>query len=449
MRYSRDLVRIAGPEGAGAPDLGRPVPLASEGDPVREPGGAAIGIMGRSTQLLALALSLSWLGCGAPGAGPSATETEQPDGVPVDVQVVSPARGDITRRVELPASVGAFETTTLLSKVSGYLSRIDVDIGDTVRRGQFVAKIEVPEIVDELREAEAELEATRAHYATAEAELESSQAELDLRQITFERIQAVRQDEPDVMPQQTLDEARAEFELARAAVKVGESRMNQIESAVKQAQAAMKRLQTLIDFSEIHAPYDGIVTERHVDPGTLLQAETSSRMVQQIVTIASMDRVRLRSDVPESQVPFVQVGDPAVVTLDSMPSRVFEGSVTRFAGVLDPATRTMRIEIDLANPELILRPGMYGRATLSLDTRSEALTIPADALRVDGATTYVYCAVDGLAKRFDVETAVGDGVRVEVRDGLEGDERVVVSARGPIADGARVNSAEFRPEQAP
>lgn len=421
MRHSPDLVRIAG----------------------------TIGMMGRSTLLLALALSLSWLGCDAPGAGPSATGADQPDGVQVDVLVVPPARGDITRRVELPASVGAFETTTLLSKVSGYLSRIDVDIGDTVRRGQSVAKIEVPEIIDQLREAEAELEAKRADYATAEAELESFQAELGLRQITFERIQAVRQEEPDVMPQQTLDEARAEFELARAAVKVGESRMKQIESAVKQVQAAMRRIQTLIDFSEIRAPYDGIVTDRHVDPGTLLQAETSSRTVQRLVTIASMDRVRLRSDVPESQVPFVQVGDPAVVTLDSIPGTVFEGSVTRFAGVLDPATRTMRIEIDLANPGLTLRPGMYGRAMLSLDTRSDALTIPADALRVDGEATYVYCVVDGLAKRFDIETAVGDGVRVEVRDGLEGDERVVVSARGPIADGAPVNWSEFQAEQAP
>lgn len=438
MRHPRELVGLAGsatirdsvaPAGLHAGVIRAGCPLTA---------GLAISV--------ALAASLGSLGCGAGSADSAAPEADRSDRSRVDVQVVSPLRQEMTRQVELPASVAAFETTTLLSKISGYLASINVDIGDSVRSGQLIAQVDVPELRDQVQEAKAELEAKRADLAASKAELESARAELGLRRITHERIQAVRNDEPDVMPQQTLDEARAGFELASAAVRVGESRIKQIEGTIKQVQASIKRLQTLVGFAKIQAPFDGVVTQRHVDPGTLLQAETSSRMVQQIVTIASVNRVRLRVDVPEAEVPFVQVGDAASVVMDSMPGRVFEGSVTRFAGSLDPSTRTMRTEIDLPNPELILRPGMYGRATLSLDTKPDVITIPADSLRVDGEAEFVYCVVDGRARRFDVKATVGDGVVVEVTDGLEGTESVVVTARGPIVDGAPVNSAELRQE---
>ena len=134
------------------------------------------------------------------------------------------------------------------------------------------------------------------------------------------------------------------------------------------------------------------------------------------------------------------------MTVDSMPGEEFRGKVTRFAGALNPATRTMRTEIDLANRDHRLRPGMYGRATLSLDMRSDAVTVPAEALRVEGGSEYVYCVVNGVAKRVGVETAIQDGISVEVIDGLDGDEQIVVAARGPIADGVPITSVAIRSE---
>jgi len=360
----------------------------------------------------------------------------------VDVVVVSPVRKDLTRSITLPASVAAYETTTLLSRVTGYLHEINVDIGDEVRRGHLIARIEVPELEDELREAEAELRARQADLATAKAEVLNARAELDLRRITHERIEAVHNEEPDVMPQQTLDEARARLELAEASLSVNSGRVQQIESAVAQVRASAQQLRTRIGFAEIRAPFDGVVSQRHVDPGTLLQAETSSRTVQRIVTIACIDRLRLRVDVPESEVPYVQVGDPVAVSLDSLPDRSFETSVARFAGVLDPSTRTMRTEADLPNPGRYLRPGMYGRATLALDTKANAIMIPAEALRTDGAKQFVYSVEQGRAKRRDIRTTVGDGLVVEVLEGLAGHESVVVASRGPIADGAAVRTAQ-------
>ena len=398
---------------------------------------------------LTLAIALNWLGCGEPPTGPPAKSGAAAGGVPVDVVVVAPAREDIVREVVLPASVEAFETTTLYSKVSGYLGRIEVDIGDRVGRGQLVAKIEVPEIVDQLRGAEADQAAQQADYGSAEAELESVKAESRLQELTFRRVRSVREDEPDLISQQAVDEAEAKAQVAGAAVRVVEGRIKQIGSKIKQVQAAINRLRTLIGFSEVRAPFSGIVTNRYVHTGTLLQAATSSRAVQGIVTVASLDRVRLLVDVPESEVPFVQAGDPAVATVDSMPGREFQGEVTRFAGVLNPSTRAMRAEVHLPNPGWLLRPGMYGRARLTLDTRSDALTIPAEALRVGGGSAYVYRVVDGRAKRADVETEIRDGVKVEVTGGLSGNERIVLSARGPIADNVPVRAVEVRSEEQP
>ncbi len=366
--------------------------------------------------------------------------------MPVDVEVVKPVREDVERKIVLPASVEAFERTTLYSKVSGYLSQIEVDIGDKASQGQLVAKIEVPEIAAELQAAEAKLAVTQADRGRAEAELDSAQSDHELKEITYSRLRSVREAEPDVMPQQTVDEVRAEFRATSAAVKVAESELIQIESRIKQVEAEMARLQTLLGFAEIRAPFGGVVTERFVDPGALLQAATSSQTVQKIVTVASMDKVRLSVDVPESEVPHVQVGDPASVRVDALPGENFEGQVTRFAGVLDPATRTMRTEIDLANPGWRLRPGMYGRATLSLEKRSDVLTIPADALHVEGSSAFVYQVVNGRAKRAEVETEMGDGVKVEVTAGLTGNESIVVSARGPLADDVQINSVGARSE---
>ena len=353
-----------------------------------------------------MALAWFWLGCTCPEAELVECKRDYPDSVPVDVIVVVPDREDLDRRVVLSADVRALETTTVYSKVSGYLSSIEVDIGDRVNRGQLIAKLEVPELRDQLREAEAALDAAQANHARAAAELEGVQADAKLQEKTYKRLRAVRAKMPVGMPQQTVDEARAAYRRSQAAVKAIESRLKFRESAVRRAQATMQRRQTLIAYAEIRAPLNGIVTERFVDPGALLQAATSTKTVQRIVTVANMDRVRLLADVPESEVRFVEAGDPAVLTVDALPGREFVGEVTRFALALDPATRTMRTEIELENPGWLLRPGMYGQVALSLAISSNAITVPAEALRADGDRSFVYCIVGGIAKRVEVEAAI-------------------------------------------
>lgn len=389
---------------------------------------------------MAAALVLIYGGCADPGRTAAAQKADPNRAVATDVEVITPNEKTVSRPIELPARIEAFQQATVYSRVSGYLSRIAVDIGDRVSEGQLLAKIDVPEIVDEYRELEAKLAANRAEHRGATAAIESARAESGLQEVTFRRVESVRNQEPEVMPQQTVDEARAKHESARAAVRVAESKIEQIDKEHQAVEASLKRLQTLIDFADVRAPFAGVVTERFVDPGLLLQTGTSSRAVQRIVTVADMDRVRVFLDVPESAVPYVQVGDPVSLTVDAISGRDFKGKVTRFARVLDPATRTMKTEIVMPNPDWALRPGMFGRAALFLDESSGVVSIPAEALRVDGDSVFVYSVVDGRVRRVDVETEIGDGVLAQVTSGLVGNESIVVATKGPLSEGSLVNA---------
>lgn len=383
-----------------------------------------------------------WMGC---SIAPSATPIESDDStnpVQVDVEVVKPIRQNLMRQIVTPASFEAFRKTTVYSKVSGYLEWIRVDIGDRVRKGQVIAQIEIPEMHDDYREAEAQLAVVEADHDNAQAELESAQAEFELKEVTYKRLQAVREEEPDVLPQQTVDEARAEFQVSRAKVKVIESTMNQVLTRVRKVEASLSRLKTLLSYAEVRAPFAGIITERFVHPGALIQEATTSQNVQPIVTVSDMEMLRVFLDIPESEVPFVEVGDMASITVDALPDRKVEGKVTRFATALNPSTRTMKTEIDIPNPERLLRPGMYGRVTLVLEERPETLTIPAQALHVDGKTTFVYAVSAGTAKKTEIQTGLNDGITIEVIQGLEGSETLVVEARGQLDHGTNVNSIQ-------
>jgi len=354
------------------------------------------------------------------------------------VQVALPERRELTRQISLPASVEAFEETTLYAKISGYLKSIKVDIGDRVRKGEAVAEIDVPELASEYAGAGAEVERAEANIGNLEAELERARAELALKKITYERLKGIRDQEPDVMPQQQVDEAKAQYDVARATLSVAQSKIKMGRSEIARAEAARDRLAALKQYATIRAPFDGVVIKRHVDPGALIQQASSQTNVSAVVTVARVDTVRVFVDVNEPEVRFIKRGDRVSVTVDALPGRVFEGKATRYASALDPKTRTMRTEIDIPNLSGELRPGMYGNVKLAIERRDVALTVPASVLIAEAGKSFVYTVVDSMAKRLEVKTGLDDGLRVEITEGLRGDEPLVVSGKSVIRDGMPV-----------
>ena len=356
----------------------------------------------------------------------------------VVVEVVIPQREDLQRQITLSGTIEPFQRARLHSKVAGYLEWISVDIGDRVTKGQILAKLEVPEMADQYSTAQAELGIVESDRTHAEAEVERARADLQLKKLTFSRLQGVASEEPDMVPLQRVDEARAEYQLAEATVKVLESRIRQVESQKKRAMASLEGLKTLMSYTEIKAPFRGLVTERPVDPGTLIQVGSNSQNAQPVVTIASTDVLRVFVDVPETEVPFVQRGDHALIKVPALPSHTFEARITRFSGALSPATRTMRTEIDIPNQGNILKPGMYGEVTLTLEERSQAITLPAGAVHTEGEKKFTYSVVEGRLRKIEVQTGLDNGITIEITEGLEGHETVVLASRGEVQEGMEV-----------
>jgi len=357
-----------------------------------------------AARLLPAVVLATLLGCGRPGA-----ESGTADAAGVTVTVVRPARRTLIRSLKVPGSIEAFQEATLYAKTAGYLSKITVDRGDRVRRGQVLAEISVPEMAGE--------------RDVAEARLSEAEAALDLKKVTAGRTREVYGVEAGAVTRQQVDQAEAELKAA--------------DSNVARLKAELARLETLLDYATIRAPFDGIVTDRLVDPGAMIQIATSSAQAP-IVTLMNMDRVRVFADVPEPDVPFVSRTTPARLTVEVLPGEDFQGTVTRFATALDPKTRTMKTEIDLRNSKHRLRPGMFAAVVLELGRRENALTLPAAALLVERDTSYVYTVVDGTARRTPVTTGLSDGIVVEILQGLDGSESVVLAGRGLVTDGMRV-----------
>jgi RND family efflux transporter MFP subunit len=355
-----------------------------------------------------------------------------------DVQVEHPRRTTVVQRLETNATLEAFEDTDLFAKVSGYLSDVRVDIGDHVKAGQVLAVISVPEMENELAEDAAQLDSKQKSLETAQRQVEHNKANVALQDVTLKR-QEVLFTTRNIAPQD-LDVARANAEIAKADVGVAEANLAFAAAQVKLAAATVERVKTLINYEQIEAPFDGVVARRLVNRGDLVQAATSTRTTP-LFTVQRIDTIRVFCDVPENDVPRLHIGDPAIVKPYGLEDRPFAGSVTRFSLSLDPATRNMRTEIDLPNPEERLYPGMYAEVSLEMNRRPDALTIPAAAVGSDSAGNFVYTVADNHIARLAIKIGLTDNGRTEVTAGLSKDTSIVTAFRGAPPPGTTVRAA--------
>jgi RND family efflux transporter MFP subunit len=321
-----------------------------------------------------------------------------------EVTVVTPRPGNIHRFVTLPGTLGADQQVTLHAKVAGYLKTITVDIGDTVKEGQLLAELELPELV---------------------AERASHDAELRIAKIEFDRLKAARDKAPDLITPQAADEAEARLALA---------------------QAALAENETLLKFSRITAPFNGVVTRRYVDVGAFVPAATAGTnpAAAAIVTIMNYSTIRARVAVPEVEAARVQVGLPVVLTTDSLPGRTFRGKVSRHSGALDEATRSLLVEADFPNPDLTLRPGMYAIIKIGVEQHTNAVLIPAAALVREKAAGFVFTFADGKATKVPVKYGFNDGTHIEITGGLPDNARVIIPGKVPLVSGQAVTAVEAK-----
>jgi RND family efflux transporter MFP subunit len=303
------------------------------------------------------------------------------------VEVEHPRRVTVVQRLQTNATLEAFEETDLFAKVSGYLSDVRVDIGDHVKAGQVLAVISIPEMENELAEDKAQLDSKRRSLETAQRQVDHSKANVTLQDLTLTRQEVLFKGRD--IADQTLDEARANADITKADVGVAEANQAFAAAQVALAAATVEKIKTLIAYSQIVAPFDGVVARRLVNRGDLVQAATTTRTTP-LFTVQRIDTIRVFCDVPENDVPHLHIGDPAIVKPYGFEGKRFKRTITRFSLRLNPETRNMRTEIDLPNPEERLYPGMYAEVSLEMNRRPDALTVPAAAVGSDGAGNFVY-----------------------------------------------------------
>ena len=330
---------------------------------------------------------------------------------PMTVEMAKVQRGKISSFLKVVGNLVGEATVEVVPRTGGRVTSINVKLGDRVRRNQVVAKIEDREIVEQVNQAQ-------ASHRVAEATIRQREADLELAKTSVERSRNLygRQ----LLPKQTLDDSEARYSAAQAQVDLAHAQLAQSASRLQE-------LQINLSNTNVISPVDGFVAKRNVDPGAWVSNQAG---VASIVDISSL---RLVANIVEKDLRMVSPGDPAVVEVDAFPGEKFNGKIARVSPILDPATRTAPMEIEIPNANFRLKPGMYAKVTLEVESKENVLLIPKVALVDSEGQRGVYQPnAESRAAFKPIKIGIEDAERVEVLDGLNEGEMVVSTGAGAL-----------------
>ncbi len=399
-------------------------------DPSTEPGGApghGRSKMARVLGVAVLAVLVAGIGTGAwshlkQSRQVAATAQQQRDLVPI-VRVGTVKAGSPYLVVDLPATTSAFAAANIFARASGYIGERNVDIGDRVKSGQLLATIVAPELDHQIVQAEATLK-------QLVSTLQQRKAARELARVTWERDKPVVQKGWLPLQQGTIDEQTLREQ--EAAVRVARSNRD-----AQDAQLKVLHQQKL--YQSVVAPFDGVITQRNIDVGSLVQADATSGTF--MFTINKDNVIRTQVFVPQDAAFGVAPGIEAIVHVPEMPGHPFPGNVTRIADALQPGTRTLLTEIDIPNPDGALSAGIYCTVELHIPRKVPSLTVPAEAIIFNAGGVQVAVVDNGVVHLHKVSVARDLGTQVELREGVKPDDQVILNPSVNLVDGARVQVA--------
>lgn len=337
--------------------------------------------------------------------------------LPMSVAMGEAERGDMISEIQVVGNLIGLQTVEATPKTSGRLVSVAVNLGDRVRRGQMLAKLEDAEISQQVKQAQAAFDVSVATIRQREADLRLAQTNLDRSRNLYDR---------QLIPKQTLDDTEARYQSALAQLDLSNAQSTQ-------AKARLEELSINLANTVISSPLTGVVAKRVLDPGAWVTPSSS------FVSVVDISVVRLVAAIVEKDVRFIVTGMPADVEVDAYPGEKFPGTVGHVAPVLDPATRTAQIEIEIQNPDSRLKPGMYARVTLVTEKHAGTLIIPLVALVDVGNRRGVYLATTGdrgnVAQFQEVQVGLMDRERVEVTSGLSEGQAIVTTGAAALREG--------------
>lgn len=359
----------------------------------------------------------------------------------VSVGVTKLGRQPLQRQLTVSSELVPFQQIDVYAKESGYVRQLSVDFGTRVKAGQVMAVLEIPELQLQLQQDDAAIKHSKDQVTQAEHQLGSIKAQHKVLSLAFERLSGVAKTQPGLIAQQELDDAQGKDLAAEAQEAAAESNLEAAQSELEVSQAKRAHDQALFDYANITAPFDGTVTQRYANQGTLLQAGTnSSTQAMPLVQLSEDDRFRLVIPVPETYVRYIHIGDPVQVSIPAL-NKTISGKVIRFSVDVKSDTRTMHTEVDVYNPDHTLVPGMYAEATLSLERNNNALAVPLQAVSLQGDQATVY--VVGQGNKIEIRKVtlgIQTASYAEVISGLQEGDLVVLSDRSGLRAGQEVHT---------
>ena len=363
--------------------------------------------------ILILCTTLSFCAsCGTnSGSSTSAQGTASPTPT-VEVAKVTSKKLSIATR--LPGELQAYEAVAVFPKVTAYVDSISVDRGSRVKAGQLMARLVAPEVAAQRAEAQSKLQAAEAQRAEADAKLASDQS-------TYERLKSASAT-PGVV-------AGNDLEIAQKAAEADRARLEALRESAEAAKSALKSITEIEGYLQLRAPFDGIVTERNVHPGSLVgPATSSSGAAMPMVHVEKTARLRLVVPVPEKYATGINVGSKVDFSVPAFPSQTFAGTIARIAHSVDVKTRTMPVELDVNNADGRLSSGMFPEVLWPVRRTEPTLFVPTSAVARTTEATFVIRIRGGNTEWVNVQTGELDGKSIEVFGGLR--EGVEVAVRG-------------------
>ena len=445
----------------------------------------------KKVAVLCTLLFVAVLGCdrtsGVAAHATASTATTAAAAPPIKVTPIKPVRKTLVRMVEQPGQVEAFEEAPLFAKVTGYVQKLHVDLGDKVTGpksdaagkptapGQVLCELAIPELNEEhaqklalIEQADANVKQAEAAIDVAEAARTSAQAKVAEMEAAAERDQAVyirwKSEAARVaelvksgsLSQKVSDETASQFQAADADRRQTAAKVRSATAVIQEASALIdkakadlvaaqarakvavaeaERTKTMLDYTLIRAPFDGRIAARNIHIGHLVRA-TGSGNDAPLLVVVRVDKVRVKVDVPEADAVLIQDGCEATVRVPAAPGTSFPGKVARSGWSLDPGTRTLRVEIDVDNASGTLRQGMYVTSELKAAVRENALALPRAAVLTQDKVTFCHVIdTTGKVTRAPVQLGIQSGAEVEIRTGLSGDEQVIGANSAAFKEG--------------
>lgn len=359
--------------------------------------------------------------CHSPSAGGDPTAE-----TPV-APVVLPQRAALSNELNVAGELLPYQEVELHAKVSGYIRKIYVDIGDRVHKGQILADLDIPELAAQVDEAKSGVQRSEQDVLRAKSALVRAQVDHSALHAAYVRLKQASAAQPGLIAEQELDDSQAKDSSSEAEIDAAKANLSAMQQALGAAKANHLHYTSLADYAHIVAPYSGVVTWRYSDTGALVQAGTSSAGAQPVVKLAQIDILRLRLPVPEALAGYVHIGDSAQIHVEATGAKL-TGKVVRTTGELDTATRTLQVEIDLNNKDKKLSPGMYADVTLNIQRSGVGLTIPVQAVDRSGSEPFALVVnSQGKIEKHVVQIGAEAPNRIEIVSGIADGDRVIAA----------------------